>query len=122
MLKLTTLAIGLLTVISMAPSAQAYPVQGSTSDIHRQGDLHPQIILNVNPEHRNVNPEYRREQEYHQRREADRRRQIELEREREFQARLAAERRRREYAQHRHNSHSDYRENRDYRGEYRRDR
>jgi hypothetical protein len=116
MLKLTSLGIGLLTVISMVPAAQALPIQNSNSDLHRlEGDLHSQIILNVNPQ-------IRREQEYHYRWEAARRRQLELEREREAQERLAAERRRhRQYAKHHSNgnSHGEYR---DYHSEYRRDR
>ena len=126
MLKLSSLALGLLTVISLAPSAQAFPVNSNTRD----GNLQAQVILNVNPQ-------IRREQEYRYRGESNRRRQVELirerevrerlaaerrqlelAREREVQARLAAERRRQEYAQRYNKSHGGYR---DVRGDYRRD-
>ncbi len=112
MLKLTSLAVGLLTVISLAPSAQAFPVQSNTPDLHRRDEnLHSQVIVNVRPE-------IRREEEHRHRGESDHHRQLELAREREVQARLAAERRRQEYAQRRHNSHDEHH---DVRGDYRHD-
>jgi hypothetical protein len=132
MLKLSSLALGLLTIISLAPSAQAFPVQGNTPDLHRRDEnLRSQVILNVRPEiRREEEHRYRGESERHRQLElvrerevqarlaAERHRQLELAREREVQARLAAERRRQEYAQRRHNSHGEHR---DVRGDYRRD-
>jgi hypothetical protein len=134
MLKLTSLVVGLLTVISLAPSAQAFPIQSNSPDLHRRDEaVRPQVSqvpqINVT-----INPQLQREQEYRRRGELDRRqaelarereiqarsaadrhRQRELAREREVQARLAAERSRsQEYAQ-RHGSHSTYRDHGTYR-------
>jgi hypothetical protein len=127
MLKLTSLAVGLLTVISLAPAAQAFPLQSNTPDLHRRdGAVHPQVaqvILNVNPQ-QSREQEYRhrgesdrrqaelaREREAQARSAADRHRQWELAREREVQARLAAERsRHQQYAQRHGNSHGNDRE------------
>jgi hypothetical protein len=77
MLKLTTLALGLLTLISLAPSAQAAPlfdrghdnyptpVQRTVGDRNSQ----PEIKVIVNPQSRpEVRPENRREERYENRR------------------------------------------------------
>jgi hypothetical protein len=135
MLKLTSLVVGLLTVISLAPSAQAFPIQSNNSDLYRRdGSVRPQVSqvpqINVT-----INPQLQREQEYRRRGELDRR-QAELAREREVQARLAAERsryeelarereiqarlaaersRRQQYTQRRGNSYGTYRDNGNYR-------
>ncbi len=129
MLKLTSLALGLLTVISIAPASQAIPLDVSILAVqHPAGDRHSQVVLSVNPETRREPEHYQsRETGYRYRQEAERRRQLELAREREAQERLAAERRRRQqYAQRHGNSHGEYRDNhresRDYQGEYRRNR
>jgi hypothetical protein len=132
MLKLTSLVVGLLTVISLAPSAQAFPIQSNSPDLHRREEAVrpqvPQVILNVNPqlplaqEHRYRGESDRRQAELAREREiqaqsaADRHRQWELAREREVQARLAAERsRRQQYAQRHSNSHGNYRDHGTYR-------
>jgi hypothetical protein len=91
MLKLTSLVVGLLTVISLAPSAQAFPIQGNNSDLYRRdAAVRPQVpqVPQINV---TINPQLQREQEYRRRGELDRR-QAELAREREIQARLVAER------------------------------
>jgi hypothetical protein len=93
MLKLTSLAVGLLTVISLAPSAQAFPIQGNTPDLYRRdASVRPQVpqVPQINV---TINPQLQREQEYRRRGELDRR-QAELAREREVQARSAADRHR----------------------------
>jgi hypothetical protein len=130
MFKPTTFALGLLTLISLAPSAQAAPlfdrghdnyptpVQRPVGDRNSQ----PEIKVIVNPQSRpEVRPESRREDRYENRRgdeyryrqEADRRRQMEIAREREIRERIARERAEREArarweASHRrhHGSHS----------------
>jgi hypothetical protein len=117
MFKPTTFALGLLTLISLAPSAQAAPlfdrghdnyptpVQRPVGDRNSQ----PEIKVIVNPQSRTeVRPEIRREDRYENRRgdeyryrqEADRRRQMEIAREREIREREA--RARWEYAHRRH--------------------
>jgi hypothetical protein len=105
MQKLTSLAIGLLSAISMLPSGQA---MADTSSSHSAtlptGDLHAQIIVKIGTPSRE--PEYRPDWE------AVRRRR-EWEREREARARWEDERR--HYRPYRH-------EHRDYREDYRRDR
>jgi hypothetical protein len=105
MFKPTTFALGLLTLISLAPSAQAAsifdrghdnyptPVQRTVGDRNSQ----PEIKVIVNPQSR---PEIRREDRYENRRgdeyryrqEAERRRQMEIGREREIRERIARER------------------------------
>jgi predicted metalloprotease len=124
-LKLTSLALGLLTVTSLAPSAQAIPIDvGIFAVQHPDGDLHSQVILNVNPQvRRESGYNHRWEGGQRQRQEAERRRQFELAREREEQARLAAKRlRRQQYAKYHNNSYGGYRDNGGYQSEYRHDR
>jgi hypothetical protein len=119
MLKLTSLVVGLLTVISLAPSAQAFPLQSNTPDLHRRDEaVRPQVILQVNPqlplaqeyryrgESDRRHAELSRERELRARAAAERYHQLELAREREIQARLAAERR---YHQQSAQHHGDYR-------------
>jgi hypothetical protein len=134
MLKLTSLALGLLTVISLAPSAQAIPIDVSILAIQRpQGDLQSQVILNVNPQVRQESAHrYGGDGGKYYRQESERHRQLELAREREEQARLAAKRLRRQqqYARYHGNFRDGYRgyqgnsyiESRGNYGEYRRDR
>jgi membrane protein involved in colicin uptake len=127
MLKISSLVVGLLTVISLAPSAQAFPIQGNSPDLHRRDEaVRPQlaqVILNINPQ-QSREQEYRhrgesdrrqaeliREREFQARSAAERHRQLELAREREVQARLAAERsRHQQYAQRHGNSHGNVRD------------
>jgi hypothetical protein len=113
MFKPTTFALGLLTLISLAPSAQAAsifdrghdnyptPVQRPVGDRNSQ----PEIKVIVNPQSRpEVRPEIRREDRYENRRgdeyryrqEAERRRHMEIAREREIRERIAREREERE--------------------------
>jgi hypothetical protein len=113
MFKPTTFALGLLTIISLAPSAQAAPlfdrghdnyptpVQRSVGDRNSQ----PEIKVIVNPQSRpEVRPEIRRDDRYENRRgdeyryrqEAERRRHMEIAREREIRERIARERDERE--------------------------
>jgi hypothetical protein len=109
MLKLTSLAIGLLTAISLAPAAQAMNASGNTPATHQASEnLHAQIIIKVNPQigggherDRYEHDRYERERaERHHRREELARREHEA---REARARWEAEQRRRyEYAQRRH--------------------
>jgi hypothetical protein len=124
MLKFTSLAIGLLTAISIVPAAQARPVYDSTPVIIQQPSrsASPQVIV-VTPQNRNS--------EYHQGWTADRHRQMELAREREARARWeAAHPRNRHYNRYNHSSNARYDYHRDnnssndrYRhSEYRRDR
>ena len=89
MLKIVPLALGLLTVLSIAPTAQAFP-------LHQ-----PQLSITIGgqqPIYRSQ-PRYQRNSRYNYR--AAELRRLELERER--QRELAAERRRRLY-QSRHNT------------------
>ena len=120
MLKLTSLAIGLLTAISIVPAAQAFPV-GNDSDRHHR-DNQSQVVVSVNaPIHR--------EAEYRPGWEADRRRQLELVREREARARWeSAHTRHHQYGRDSYNDryrHSEYRrdnnsyDNRDRHHDYR---
>jgi hypothetical protein len=127
MLKFTSLAIGILTAISIVPAAQARPVYDSTPVIIQQPSrsTSPQVIV-VTPQTRNS--------DYHQGWTADRHRQWEAAREREARARWElAHSRHRQYGRY-HNSYNDrdryneYRRDnnsyndRSYHGEYRRDR
>jgi hypothetical protein len=120
MLKFTSLAIGLLTAISIVPAAQARPVYDSTPVIIQQPvrATSPQVIV-VTPQTRNSN--------YHQGWTADRHRQMELAREREARARWEAAHPRHRYGRY-NDRHSEYRRDnnsyndRSYHGEYRRDR
>ena len=114
MLKLTSLAIGLLTAISLAPAAQAMNASGNTPATHQASEnLHAQIIIKVNPQigggyghdgyerDRYEHDRYEREraERHHRRREELARREHEA---REARARWEAEQRRRyEYAQRR---------------------
>jgi hypothetical protein len=117
MFKPTTFALGLLTIISLAPSAQAAPlfdrghdnyptpVQRPVGDRNSQ----PEIKVIVNPQSRpevrsEIRHEDRREDRYENRRgdeyryrqEAERRRHMEIAREREIRERIARERDERE--------------------------
>jgi hypothetical protein len=128
MLKFTSLAIGLLTAISIVPAAQARPVYDSTPVIIQQPtrSTSPQVIV--------VTPQTSRDSEYHQGWTADRRRQWEVAREREARARWELAHSRRHHYGRNHNSYNDrdryseYRRDnnssndRSYHGEYRRDR
>jgi hypothetical protein len=113
MFKPTTFALGLLTLISLAPSAQAAPLFDRGHDTYptsgqRQVDnrnSQPEIKVIVNPQSRpEVRPEIRREDRYENRRgdeyryrqEAERRRHMEIAREREMRERIARERAERE--------------------------
>ena len=99
MLKLTSLALGLLTIISMAPASQAATNIHPLSIQKPAGDLHSQVIIKLGGQ-----------PQYHHRGEAERRRELERERERE---------REREAARRRHQSRGHYDK---YPGEYRHDR
>jgi hypothetical protein len=120
MLKLTSLAIGLLTAIAIAPTSQAMTATGNLLTLQQpSADLHAQIIVKIGGQ-----------PEYLHRWESERRRQLDLQREREARARWEAEHRRHEYDYQRYHSREVYRpqvvESREYydkyRGEYRRDR
>jgi hypothetical protein len=105
MLKLTSLAIGLLTAISIVPAAQAFPVGNDPYQHHR--DNQSPVVVSVNaPIHRGT--------EYRPGWEADRRRQLELVREREARARWeAAHSRHHQYGRDRYRSNDYHRDNRD---------
>jgi hypothetical protein len=121
MLKLTSLAIGLLTAITIAPAAQAMNASGNTPATHQASEnLHAQIIIKVNPqigggyghdyeryEHeRRERYERERAERHHRRREELARREHEA---REARARWEAEQRRRyEYAQRRRHEHREH--------------
>jgi hypothetical protein len=121
MLNLKTFTIGLLTLISLAPSAQAAPLFDRGRDSYPTpvqrpvGDRNsqPEIKVIVNPQSRpEVRPEIRYEDRYENRRgdeyryrqevarrrhmEMERVRQIEIAREREIRERIARERAERE--------------------------
>jgi hypothetical protein len=97
MLKLTSLVLGLLTVIAIAPASQAMTTNNSHVSLQTPaGNLHSQVILKIGGQ-----PEYRHRDN------ADRRRELERERE--------AARRRHHYRGHREDRGHD-------RGEYHRDR
>jgi hypothetical protein len=110
MLKLTSLAIGLLTAISLAPTAQAMNASGNTPATHKASEnLHAQIIIKVNPQigggydHGHDRYERERAERHHRRREELARREHEA---REARARWEAEQRRRyEYAERRRHEH-----------------
>lgn len=102
MLKVTSLVLGLLTVIAIAPSSEAMTTTDRPLSIQQPaGNLHAQVIFKIGQ------PDYRN------RGQAQRRREFELARERE------AERRRREHDRRNHHRGGD--RDRNY-GEYRRDR
>jgi hypothetical protein len=115
MLKLTSIALGLVSLISIAPSAQAAPVynfHNTSSSPHIQktvtiANRQPQISVTVNPQVRpgyhpeyrpqyrpqafsNFRPKYRWESEYDYRRAVARHRQIEIAKERQARARWSA--------------------------------
>jgi hypothetical protein len=95
MSKLTALAIGLLTVISIAPQSQAMTTNIDSPSLQQPAaNLHSQIILKV--------AEQQREYSHHRHDESEdryhgHRRERELEREREFE-------RKREAKRHRHST------------------
>ncbi len=105
MFKPTTFALSLLTLISLASSAQAaplfdrgydnYPTRGQRTIGDR--NLQPEIKVIVNPQSRpNDRYENRQGDEYRYRQEAERRRQLEIARERETRERIAREQAERE--------------------------
>ncbi len=96
MLKITSFALGLLTLISLAPSAQAFPISGG-NDRNSQ----PEIKVIVNPQGKT---ESRRDNDYSYRVDSDRRRQLELAREREARSRWEA-------AHRHHHGYYSYRSN-----------
>jgi hypothetical protein len=103
MSKFTALAIGILSVISIVPTAQAATSTSDRVNIHRPtGDLHAQVIIRLGgppvPYHRD---------------DFDRRRQWQIERERE------ADRRREFYARRRRERQEFHREGGEFRGETR---
>jgi hypothetical protein len=104
MLKLTSLALGLLTVIAIAPVSQAATNINPLSIQKPAGDLHSQVIIKLGGQ-----------PEYHHRGEADRRRELERERERALERERQAARRRHQYSGNRQYHGDD-------RGGYRRDR
>ncbi len=82
MLKLTSFALGLLTLVSIVPSAQAFPIViGDTRNSQ------PEVKVIINPQaktesHRDNNyNNYSSYQSYHERQEAQRRREREARRE-----------------------------------------
>lgn len=92
MSKFTALAIGLVSVISIVPTAQAAANTSDRSNIQRPaGDLHAQVIIKLGgppvPYHRE---------------DVDRRRQWQIEREREAE-------RRREFYSRRHREREEFR-------------
>jgi hypothetical protein len=107
MLKLTSLAIGLLTVLTIAPQSEAMAATVNSTSRHQPaGDLHAQLIIKIGDtstnNHRYSDYEYEREREA-----------------------AAARRRRAYYARHRRYENREYRnENREYHNdnrEYRND-
>jgi hypothetical protein len=108
MLKFTSLAIGLLTAISIVPAAQARPVYDSTPVIIQQTTRHntPQVVVVTTPQtyqHLDRRPGWEA-----------RRRQLELIREREARARWEA-------AHLGHRNYGRYNNDRSYYGANRRD-
>jgi hypothetical protein len=103
MSKFTALAIGILSIISIVPTAQAATSTSDRVNIHRPtGDLHAQVIIRLGgppvPYHRD---------------DFDRRRQWQIEREREAD-------RRREFYSRRHRERQEFhREGGEFRGETR---
>jgi hypothetical protein len=120
MLKLTSLAIGLLTAISLAPAAQAINASGNIPTTRQASEnLHAQIIIKVNPQigggsghERYEHDRYERDRYERERAERNHRREELARREheaREARARWEAEQRRRqEYAQRRRQEHRSY--------------
>jgi hypothetical protein len=98
MLKLTSLALGLLTVIAIAPTSQAATNVSSLALQTPAGDLHSQVIIKLGGQ-----PQYYQRGEGARRRELQRQR--ELEREREAL-------RRRQYGGHEDKYHSEHRRDR----------
>jgi hypothetical protein len=107
MLKFTSLAIGLLTAISIVPSAQALPISGTPVVVTQtyRGDRTPVVVSVTQPTYRSS--------EYHHGWKADRQRQLELIRQREARARWEARHSRYRY-------YNNYRSN-DRDTDYRRD-
>jgi hypothetical protein len=102
MLKFTSLALGLLSVMAISPKSEAMSANASPLSLQAPaGNLHSQVIIKLGGQ-----------PERHEGAEARRRREIELERERE------AARRHHKYYSH----HKSYDNHDKYRGEYRRDR
>jgi hypothetical protein len=112
MLKLTSLALGLLTAISIVPAAQALPFSDRNPVIVGQT-----VRDNRTPVVMNVTASTYRGSEDRRGGEVDRRRQSELVREREAQARWDAAHPRHQYTKYHHFYHDRHRYN-----EYRRDR
>jgi hypothetical protein len=121
MSRFTALTIGLLTVISIAPSSQAMTTNASLQSLKQPtGDLHAQLIIKIGGE---PDRGYRRDdrhRDFEQQREAERRR-----REYYSQRRHARERFRRDLDEHRRDERrGEHREQREHgeHGEYPRDR
>jgi hypothetical protein len=119
MLKLSSLALGLLTAISIVPSAQAMPISDRTPVVivgQTARDYRTPVVVNVTPQ-------TYRGSESRQGWTVDRHRQLELEREREAQARWAAAHPRRyQYSKHHHSYNDRYHQSEYRQNEYRRDR
>jgi hypothetical protein len=78
MLKLTSLAIGLLTVIAIAPKAEAITANSQPVSLERStANLHSQVILKVGDRNRRYNRErgYARGSILQQRRDLERQRE-----------------------------------------------
>ncbi len=116
MLKFTSLAIALLTVIAIAPKSEAIPLDIQSISFNQPArGQQPQILVKIGSQ-----------QQYANRWEEKRHRQLELRREREREA----ERRRHEYYAQRHHARDTYRpqvretsdRHSEYRAPYQRDR
>jgi hypothetical protein len=106
MLKFTSLAIGLLTAISIVPSAQALPISGTPVIVTQtyRGDRTPVVV--VTPQtYSHSRSGYSRSWE------SARRRQLEIIRAREARARWEARHSRYKYYNHRYSNdrYTDYR-------------
>ncbi len=109
MLKFTSLAVGILTAISIVPAAQARPIYDNPPVIIQQParSTTPQVIV--------VTPQTRQNVDYRQGWTADRYRQMELVREREARARWeSAHFRHGRYDRH----HRSYNDRYDYNNSY----
>jgi hypothetical protein len=117
MLKLTPLALGILTVLSIAPMSAAMTTNNQLLRVQQPAaDRHAQLIIKIG----GGQPDYhRREDEYRRQREFERIRELERDAERrrrhEYYSRRRQERERR-YEEYRGDRHDDYRG--DYRVEY----
>ncbi len=100
MLKLITpVAIGLLTVLSIAPKSEAIPINLNSISFEQSGNSTPRVIVNVGTQQQSSHREYSSHGSY-SRWEVQRRYQLEQE--------AAARRRHRYYGHDRDNRNSDY--------------